>query len=262
MKSFTSKKLDFTISSYINYLNIISKKGYRFTRFDEYLKSKDLSHKICLIRHDVDRKPLNALKMAKIENKLGVKSTYYFRTKPHTFKINIIKEISSLGHEVGYHYESLSDTNGNIANAVKDFQENLYRMRRVVPVKTCAMHGRPLKKFDNRDIWRIKENHNYLINKLGILGEVYLDIVYKTIVYINDTGRNWESMKSNKRDKVDSNIYASFHNKQSLISFLETTNAKKIVFQVHPERWENNFFLWVFQLLTDKCINLSKKIIQ
>jgi hypothetical protein len=36
------------------------------------------SEQFCLVRHDVDRKPLNALKMAEIENKLGVKSTYYF----------------------------------------------------------------------------------------------------------------------------------------------------------------------------------------
>lgn len=36
------------------------------------------------MRHDVDRKPQNALRMAKLENDLGIKVTYYFRiiTKP------------------------------------------------------------------------------------------------------------------------------------------------------------------------------------
>ena len=31
------------------------------------------------IRHDIDRKPERALKMAEIEHDFGVKSTYYFR---------------------------------------------------------------------------------------------------------------------------------------------------------------------------------------
>jgi len=31
-----------------------------------------------IIRHDIDRKPERALKMAEIENDLGVKSTYFF----------------------------------------------------------------------------------------------------------------------------------------------------------------------------------------
>ena len=31
-----------------------------------------------IIRHDIDREPERALKMAEIENDLGVKSTYFF----------------------------------------------------------------------------------------------------------------------------------------------------------------------------------------
>ena len=32
------------------------------------------------------------------------------------------------------------------------------RMRQIVPVKTISMHGRPFKKYDNRDIWNIAAN--------------------------------------------------------------------------------------------------------
>jgi hypothetical protein len=256
------KNLDFSIESYINYINLISKKGFSFLRYDEYFLQNNLNIKICLIRHDVDRKPYNALRMARIENSLGVKSTYYFRTKPHTLKKKLIKEISSLGHEIGYHYESLSDTNGNIIEAINDFKKNLGILREIVPIKTCAMHGRPLNKYDNRNMWRTKDNHNILINELEMLGEVYLDIVYKDIAYINDTGRNWESSKSNKRDKVFSNIKTSFESQKLLISYLEKTDIKKIVFQIHPERWDDNYFSWVLQLIIDKLSNFIKKLIK
>jgi len=57
----------------------------------------------------VDRKPENALKTARLEDEMGIKATYFFRTIPHTFKPEIIKEIAGMGHGIGYHYENLSE---------------------------------------------------------------------------------------------------------------------------------------------------------
>ena len=41
--------------------------------------------------------------------KWEIKATYFFRTIPHTFKPETIKEIAGMGHEIGYHYENLSE---------------------------------------------------------------------------------------------------------------------------------------------------------
>ncbi|MFQ6062769.1 MAG: hypothetical protein ACE5J9_06290 [Methanosarcinales archaeon] len=38
-----------------------------------------ISDKFIILRHDVDRKVENALKMAQLENELGIASTYYTR---------------------------------------------------------------------------------------------------------------------------------------------------------------------------------------
>jgi hypothetical protein len=252
---------DFTLNTYEQYLLAIKKSINVFLRFDEFIPMQHKPEKFCLVRHDVDRKPHLALDMAVIENKLDVKSTYYFRAKKCSYDENIIKKIADLGHEIGYHYESLSDTNGDIALAIKDFEKNLKEFRKIVPINTCSMHGRPLKAFDNRDIWRIKENHEYLKNKLGILGEVYLDIDYSDIAYINDTGRNWTSGKSNRRDKVESNISADFKSGDELVNYLNGNPHKRICFQVHPERWSNNQIEWVAQYLKDTSINAAKVVI-
>ena len=252
--------MDFTLKAYQEYLEALIKNDFSFMRYDEYILSSKTG-KICLVRHDVDRKPMNALNMAKLEHSLGVISTYYFRIKPNTLKPNIIKEISALGHEIGYHYESLSDTDGNIDEAVKDFEKNLKTLKQIVPIKTCSMHGRPLKPFDNRDIWKVKTNHDYLTNELGLLGEIYLDIDYKDIAYVNDTGRNWTSGKSNRRDKVDSDISADFSSKTELLDYLHNKAHNKIVFQIHPERWSDNKIEWLMQNTKDKMINFAKIII-
>ena len=82
---------------------------------------------IRLIRHDVDRKSYNALRMARIEQP-GVKSTYYLYSAVHFKKINKRNQFLS---EIGYHYESLSDTNGNITEAINDFKKNLGILREI-----------------------------------------------------------------------------------------------------------------------------------
>lgn len=166
-----------------------------------------------------------------------------------------------MGHEIGYHYENLSDCNGNIDFALNDFEYKLNEFRKYVEIKTISMHGRPLKKFDNRDLWKDPHRHSLLKNKFKILGEVYLDIDYSDVAYINDTGRNWTNGKSNIRDKVHSNIQANFNNSNELISYLEKTPHSKICFQIHPERWTNNKLEWIEQSLKDNVINFSKKLI-
>jgi len=252
---------DFTLRSYEQYLNILIEKNYQFIRIDEYLALKTQPTRFCIIRHDVDRFPKRALNMALLEKKIGVVSTYYFRAKRYTFKPDIITEIAEMGHEIGYHYESLSDANGDMRLALNDFKRNLGMFRNIVDVKTIAMHGRPLKSFDNRDMWRSNENYEKL-KLLNITGEVYLDIDYSNIAYLNDTGRNWTSGLNNRRDKVKSNIDSSFNSKQELLSYLKKEPHSSIIFQIHPERWTKSILGFCFQITLDNGINFAKKILK
>jgi len=227
--------------------------------FAEFFLSDPRPRAFCLIRHDVDRRPKRALLMARLEKELGVRATYYFRAKSHVFKPEIIKKISQLGHEIGYHYESLSDTNGDVALALKDFEKNLNAFREIVPINTISMHGRPFKPFDNLAMWRDPKNHRLLKEKYGIRGEVYLDINYKEIAYVNDTGRNWTSMKSNIRDKIDSVIKLNFKNGKELRNYFESSPYPCLIFQVHPERWANHIPVYCLSFCFDKLANLGKQ---
>jgi hypothetical protein len=253
---------DFTLAVYEKYLRVIKSSYENILTFSEYFSAEPKPENFCLIRHDVDRKPRNALQMAELESRVGIKSTYYFRVKSHTFKPNIIIKIEGLRHEIGYHYESFSDANGNMSLALKDFENNLKKLGEIVPVRTISMHGRPLKPYDNRDMWRSSDNHNRLIKEYGILGEVYLDIDYTDIAYISDTGRNWAAGRFNRRDKVISNIEVDFKNGEGLLRYLNFSPPSKMVFQVHPERWENNVIRWLIQYFSDTAINMVKRCLR
>jgi len=59
------------------------------------------------------------------------------------------------------------------------------------------MHGSPLSKYDNRDLWK-----NFDYHELGIIGEPYFDVDFNEVMYLTDTGRRWDGFRVSIRDKV------------------------------------------------------------
>ena len=102
----TKMNRDFTLAKYGELCNTIVQSGYAVMSVKDYLflsLSLQPREKVVILRHDVDRKPEKALKMAEIERELGISGTYYFRSTKEVFKAGIMQEIEKMGHEVGYH---------------------------------------------------------------------------------------------------------------------------------------------------------------
>lgn len=245
---------DFTYVKYRELLKVFIKENYKVYTILAWIQNSPV--KGILLRHDVDRHPENSLKKALIECELGIKSTYYFRYCSSSLKSDIVSKISSMGHEIGYHYEDLSVANGNYDIAIKLFQTNLERLRQIAEVKTISMHGRPMSKFDNRDIWK-----KYDFNKFGIDGEAYLTINYKDTYYFSDTGRTWNYNGVNLRDKVDTNIKTELSDTDSLIGFIKDKSPERISVLTHPERWNDNNYLWLKYYSRDMISNSVKRIV-
>lgn len=255
--------MDFTIETYKLLLKTLLSNKYKFTPVKDYVSNSasKIDNQIVIMRHDVDRKPENALNMANIENDIGVKSTYYFRTKPCSYDKNIINSIEELGHEIGYHYENLVTCNGNFNAAIKDFQENLKKLRNIAKIKTICMHGSPLSKWDNLDLW----NH-YDYKNFGIIGEAYFDIDFNEFYYLTDTGRRWDGTNFSIRDKVSKNSEFRIDNSelnikstQDLIQAAEMNLLpEKIMINIHPQRWTNNPLLWFRELVYQNLKNKFK----
>ena len=249
---------DFTHQSYKTYLNLVKDSGIKIITFNELLSFPVFPDNFFIIRHDVDRKAKNALSMAILESEMDIKSTYYFRSKSHVFKPEIILSIRALGHDIGYHYECLSDSKGDVDKATANFDENIKTFRKLCEIKTISMHGRPFNPFNNLSMWEVNGTHKLIKERFELLGEISLDIDYSDIAYLNDTGRNWNSTKNNIRDHVKSNIPVSIDSSDELVKYLRNISHKKIVFQIHPERWSENKLQWHIQWLIDRSANIAK----
>ena len=99
---------DFTIRTYSDLLKAISSNKYFSQTFEAVIQKENSFVKNVVLRHDVDRLPQNALKLAQIENVIDVKGSYYFRVVPASYDLEIMNKIAGLGHEIGYHYEDVS----------------------------------------------------------------------------------------------------------------------------------------------------------
>lgn len=250
-------ELDFTIDKFRQICSSIVDSGYPVITMKEYLSADfEKPDSFAIIRHDIDELPKTGLRTALIEKNLGIRATYYFRTKNNVFQPDIIKEISDMGHEIGYHYENLSTAHGDYEKAIKLFEDDLVRFRDICELKTICMHGASLSKYDNRDLWNV-----YKLGDFGLLGEAYLSVGHE-LNYFTDTGRGWNS-KNNLRDYIPGkkdNI--SVDTTENLIKLISSRQIDYIYINLHPNRWTTNVYNWSYFWLQDFAFNSVKKILR
>jgi len=252
--------MDFTLKKYREILDALNEADYSYQAFEEFIQNP--KEKVIVLRHDVDLLPQNSLRFAKIQAELGIKGSYYFRAVSQSWDENIIKEIASLGHEVGYHYETMDTANGSIDKAWDEFRFHLDALRKLVDVKTICMHGSPRSKFDNKEIW-----NKYDYKSLGIIGEPYYDINFDNVFYLTDTGRHWDGWKTSVRDKVPQQKEwikqcLVYHSTDDIIKAIkENRLPNQIMFTFHPQRWHDKIFPWLKELAFQNVKNQIKKMI-
>jgi hypothetical protein len=245
---------DFTLDIYERLLQTFIKNTIPIYGVANWLEKKPQVG--VMMRHDVDRRAENALAMAKLEARNGIKSTYYFRMTSGSFQPKIILEIANLGHEIGYHYEDLATAKGDMEKAIKSFAINLEKLRKIAPITTIAMHGSPLSPFDNREMWK---NNDF--KKFGIIAEALVSIDYNNIYYLTDSGRSWAENSANLRDHVPNSLVAHVGNTEQFCSFIEKNPNARYAISCHPERWDNSLLSWLVQYTKDFCINVIKIIL-
>ena len=240
--------MDFTVEKYKELLEALKK------------------HKCFSLRHDVDLKPDYSLRIALAEAEMGLTATYYFRIVPESYDEDIIKQIVSLGHTAGYHYECLTTCNGNIESAYTDFCLNLEKLRNVVPINTACAHGSPRSPWNSQDIWK-----HYDIHTLGIDYEPMLDTDFSKTLYITDTGRRWDGYKVSVRDKVPhyqeqwTREGLVFHSTDDIIKALRnaehTIHRYQLLINTHPQRWMPFGIGWLKEAALQNAKNIAKRVI-
>lgn len=255
---------DFTGPALRQLLETFLTRGYAFQTFAGF--TREPAGRVIILRHDVDKRKLNSLNTALLEKELGITGTYYFRVVPSSFDEKIIREIASMGHEIGYHYEDLALAGGDEQKAISLFGEHLDMLRGIVPVETICMHGSPLSRYDNRHLWK---NHDY--RRYGIIGEPYFDLNFDEVLYLTDTGRRWNGEPVSVRDKNPApGLLSSPKDFPSLARQLKTSFdiirfaennllPDRIMLTLHPQRWDDRPGPWLRELVWQTIKNTVKR---
>lgn len=244
--------MDFTLKKYFSIITSGLDAEYQPLAVVDLFDRPNRSERHMVLRHDVDRKPLNALAMAKGEAELGVRATYYFRIIPETLKPEIISEIAELGHEIGYHYEDFHLAKYNPDRAYELFERHLATLQAIVPIRTIAMHGSPLARFNNMELWKHRS-----FSDTNVL-DCTRSFDWSDYAFFTDTGRSFSAGRTNLRDRIGGKMYPEIKSSLQLATFVTEKRERKVQISTHPERWNQPGFNWVRQLAQDRTVNAIK----
>ena len=192
----------------------MSLKNIKKFSFDEYkliiehlLESRTLldyaevnlnSDNFLILRHDVEYSHDRSLKLARFENSLGIRSSYFFQLRNNSYNflsyknLKICEEILSLGHKIGLHvhtseYEDIDivkniiDIDANIMSSILQIKIDRFSYHR--PKKCILRHGDNffgMYNAYNEMYFTLTDNHN--------------NIRQDQPKYISDSNHTWKIM--------------------------------------------------------------------
>jgi hypothetical protein len=249
----------FTLSAYADLLEAIEAGGHEFLTVRDYFASESLPERFVVLRHDVDRRPERARRMAELEASHDVQSTYYYRTS--TFSADRTVPVARLGHEVGYHYEDYVAADGDLRAAHRRFAMNLQRFRRnhTEPIETICMHGNPLSPHDNRAMWTQPDAPD--LEEYDLLGEAYLSMDFVDVSYFSDTGRTWQdgSLKIKDHTMGEGEKAVDPATTMELAALFREGAVERACVLAHPERWVDSLPELLVARSTDGAVNIVKR---
>ena len=114
---------------------------------------RDDTRRVLILRHDVDTDPRTAAAMWRVDQRLGIDSSYFFRLA--TLDADLAAWVADAGGEASYHYEELATiikrrrlrtreaAIGALPEARDMFARNVGRLRAAtgLPMRVVAAHG-------------------------------------------------------------------------------------------------------------------------
>lgn len=248
--------LDFSIETLKLLLLALQNSGYQILRFEEFWEispTDRLASRRVLLRHDVDRFPETAVATARLEAELGIRGTYFFRTRSSVLRAKCVETIAKLGHEIGYHYECLADAKGDYDRAFELVDSDLKRLRSLAPIVSASMHSRPFSPIDGRTLWDVRG-----LAEFGLKGEAYRSIDHNQFLYLADSGRNWGGNRNVVWDHVAGLQAPTIRSTFDLITKIKASEFESLQLLIHPNRWPSSSLGWAAQWSMDLAINSIK----
>ncbi len=255
------------VDSYRSFLSFISNQGLKArTHRDVWRDGLKDAPELC-VRHDVDHDIDMALSMARLENDLGIKSSYYLLPPGDYGKsdnyygriesgkvvrsqkmISIAKEIQEMGHEIGLHNDFLQlshilrrDLYDVFASELDFFDKNN------IAVSGSASHGSRFARehgYINYEIFAEVQEGKSVQRKTINIAE---DEVVLPCISMEKLGLEYEAYSINRQSRISDVggkilVYsnkkleeASFINNQFLDCRCDLKG--RAVMLIHPEHW-------------------------
>lgn len=241
--------MQFNIQNYKNILKLIQLQNYNFIEACEWKKKSNSKKKIIILRHDIDFDLEYALNIAKIENKLNIKSNFFFLINDEYYNIfspqseKILKKILNLDHYIGLHidpsrYDKIN-FNKNIKRDIKYF-ENFYNLK----INSYSFHKPTIYNFSQIKINFAYHSYNKkLLKEYKYISDSSMVFDYKLLNNLVTQGEKihllihplWWTTNSNKIDsklnevinkKIESLNYI-FYNYKTLLKSININKSKK-----------------------------------
>lgn len=221
----------FSYESYVDLIQLLRETGYQFASYDNFAEYD----KCAILRHDVDFKLQDAGRLASVEQKEGIRSTYFVLLTSDFYNVfsrnsrSLIDGIRRCGHEIGLHFDEARypEEMGNIDLIRKRILEEAGILAKAVgePVTKVSMH-RPSK--------------NILRSNLGIPGMVntYSDQFFSAFKYFSDSRHCWrepveEIIRSGQYYRIQILVHPFWYDTdetdmgQAVRSFVNSANAER-----------------------------------
>ncbi|PSL27090.1 polysaccharide deacetylase family protein [Chitinophaga ginsengisoli] len=198
-----------------NVLNVLAtqrtqRKVYKISE----LYNLEEKENILLLRFDVENSPEIALRFARKLSEIDFPATFYFHTRRNVFIPSIMREIQSLNHEVGFHYECLDRCHGNFPEARKLFIKEVNLFRKIgIDIKSVCGHSElflPKNGYllNNELILEYPE----LIKETNLLGEAYFLTRRFNMIHARDTFVRILNMYNQIQEtKLDQGLHVLLH---------------------------------------------------
>ena len=156
--------MNFTYEGYKALTDLLKAHGYQFVSYDTWQNQQG---RCVIMRHDIDNDPLYSLRLAQLEAEQGVHSVYFVLLTSDFYNVfsrrnrEYLREIISLGHDIGLHFDSAAYPDSDTPEGlIKNIQHEAALLSEAInhPIKFVSMH-RPGKKILEADL-EIPNLHN------------------------------------------------------------------------------------------------------
>lgn len=198
---------DFTLKSYVKLLKYLD-QIYTIVPFCD-VRYEDTPYLV--LRHDIDISLQNALTMAKIEEDLNIRSTYFVLFSSRFYNVfeaknmEILKGISELGHEIGLHY-----------------YPKQYRLYKQNPQKTLQIQTQILENFLGKKVRSISRHGQFDMDPFSATRR-YINANHPYLradLFVHDSDRAWVTLEG---------LYVLLNNP-----------PKRAQLLIHPENWQKD----------------------